>query len=241
MAQDAPISTCAQSVREATQKGPALIAPSAIPINQYTICTPLRPLIFARLLSNYPNQAFVSKLIQSLTSGFDIGYNGPQDPLIAPNLLSASFHPEVVDDVLAKEVSENRIAGPYRLPPLPSMQCSGLRVVPKIDGGWHIIYHLSAPINNSINDYIDPDTYSLQYSTIDDAIKICHEVGPGALLAKVDLKNAFINMVADALEWILLKNAFRLCPVRPEDWHSLGIRWRGQYYVDKCLPFGIWP
>ena len=32
--------------------------------------------------------------------------------------------------------------------------------------------------------------------------KLCHEVGPGALLAKVDLKNAF-----------------RLCPVRPEDWH----------------------
>ena len=50
----------------------------------------------------------------------------------------------------------------------------------------------------------------------------CHRVGPGTLLAKVDLKNAF-----------------RLCPVRPEDWHLLGIRWRGQYYVDKCLPFGL--
>ena len=51
---------------------------------------------------------------------------------------------------------------------------------------------------------------------------VCYEVGPGALLAKVDLKNAF-----------------RLCPVRPEDWHLLGIWWRGQYYVDQCLPFGL--
>ena len=95
-------------------------------------------------------------------------------------------------------------------------------VVPKKDSGWRIIYHLSAPINNSINDYID-STYSLQYSTIDDAINIlCHGVVPGALLAKVDLKNAFC-----------------LCPVRPEDWHLLGIQWRGQYYVDKCLPSGL--
>ena len=61
-----------------------------------------------------------------------------------------------------------------------------------------------------------------RYNTIDDVIKICYEVGKGALLAKVDLKNAF-----------------RLCPVRSDDWHLLGIRWRGQFYVDKCLPFGL--
>ena len=65
-------------------------------------------------------------------------------------------------------------------------------------------------------------TYSLQYSTIDDAIKICQEVGVGALLAKVDLKNVI-----------------HLCLVRPEDWNLLGILWRAQYYVDKCLLFGL--
>ena len=157
-----PISMCAQSATgEAILNGPALIAPSAIPINQHTFYIPLRPLIFAQLLSNYPDQAFVSKT-QSLASGFNIGYNGPHDPLITPNLLSASLHLEVVDDVLTKEVSENRIAGPYQHPPLPNMWCSGLWVVPKKDGGWLIIYHKSAPVNNGINDYIDPDTYSLQ-------------------------------------------------------------------------------
>ena len=222
MAQDAPISTCARSVREATQNGPAQSALSATPINQHTICTPLQPLNFAQLLSNYPDQAFVSKLIKSLSTGFDIGYKGPEGSLIAPDLHSASLHPEVIDEALSKEVNENRIAGPYLYPPHPNLRCSGLGAVPKKDGGWRLIYHLSAPLNSSINDFIDPDTYSLQYSTIDDAIKICHEVGPGALLAKVNLKNAF-----------------RLCPVRPEDWHLLGIRWRGQYYVDKCLPFGL--
>ena len=54
--------------------------------------------------------------------------------------------------------------------------------------------------------------------------KICHddEARKGALLAKVDLKNAF-----------------RLCPVRPDDWHLLGICCRGHFYVNKCLPFGL--
>ena len=36
-----------------------------------------------------------------------------------------------------------------------------------------------------------------------------------------------------------LRNAFRLSPVRPEDWHLLGIHWRGTFYIEKCLPFGL--
>jgi len=36
-----------------------------------------------------------------------------------------------------------------------------------------------------------------------------------------------------------LKNAFRLIPVRPQDWNLLGICWRQQFFVDTCLPFGL--
>jgi len=35
-----------------------------------------------------------------------------------------------------------------------------------------------------------------------------------------------------------LKNAFRLVPVRPEDWNLLGICWQNQFYADTCLPYG---
>ncbi len=59
-------------------------------------------------------------------------------------------------------------------------------------------------------------------ASVDDAIAICHRLGKGALMAKVDLKDAF-----------------RLCPVCPEDWHLLGIYWKREYYIDKCLPFGL--
>ncbi len=60
------------------------------------------------------------------------------------------------------------------------------------------------------------------YNTIDDATSLLHQCGPGALMAKADLKSAF-----------------RLCSVHPLDWPLLGIRWRNQYFVDKGLPFGL--
>ena len=184
--------------------------------------TPLRPQAFARFLSHHPDRAFVSKLTNSLTFGFDIGYFGSHTPLVTQNLHSALEHPEVIDEALRKELASNRMAGPYLAPPYPTLRCSGLGAIPKKDGSWRLINHLSAPSGDSINDYIDPLDFSLQYSTIDDAIAMCHKLGKGALMAKVDLKNAF-----------------RLCPVRPADWHLLGIHWRERYYVDKCLPFGL--
>ena len=36
-----------------------------------------------------------------------------------------------------------------------------------------------------------------------------------------------------------LKSAFRMVPVHPSDWSLLGMRWREQYYIDTCLPFGL--
>jgi len=94
--------------------------------------------------------------------------------------------------------------------------------VPKHDGGWQIIYHLSAPLSHSINDFIDSQAYLLSYCTIDHAYKILNELGPGALMSKIDLKNTF-----------------RLILVRPEDWNLLGICWQNQFYVDTCLPFSL--
>ena len=51
------------------------------------------------------------------------------------------------------------------------------------------------------------------------------------------MQSAYARPWAQAHSW--LQNAFRLCPVRKEDWHLLGIHWRHQFYIDKCLPFGL--
>ena len=165
-------------------------------------CTPLRPFILEWKLRNHPDKAFVELLLSDIRQGCDIGYTGPQFTHIAHNLQSAFAHPSIINDALAVECLNNRIIGPFDSLPLPNLRYSGLDIVPKHDGGWRTIYHLSAPLGYSINDFIDPFTYTLSYCTVDDAYAIVNQLGPGTLLSKIDLKNAF-----------------RLIPVRPADWN----------------------
>ncbi len=193
-----------------------------LPFAQQVISTPLRPEAFHLFLSSHPDQALTSSLLSSLRFGFRLGYSGSRSNSCSPNLRSALEDPEAVDRALLKELAADRIAGPYLSPPLPNLRCSGLGLVPKGDGSSRLIFHLSAPSGHSINDGINPEEFSLSYHTIDDAIRILLSLGPGALMAKADLKNAF-----------------RLCPVHPLDWPLLAFRWRNRFFVDKCLPFGL--
>ena len=55
------------------------------------------------------------------------------------------------------------------------------------------IYHLSAPPGKSINDFINPDTYTLTYCSVDDTFAIVNLLGPGTLLSKIDLKMHFAS------------------------------------------------
>ena len=184
--------------------------------------TPLRALALQEELATHPDQAFVHNLIHNIQSGCNIGYAGPQFSHCNGNLPSAYQQPSILDSALAQECKEGRILGPFDTPPLPSFRCSGLGLVPKHDGGWRTIYHLSAPHGDSINDYINPETYSLSYCSVDNAYAILNLLGTGALMSKIDLKNAF-----------------RLIPVHPNDWNLLGICWRHKFYIDTCLPFGL--
>ena len=85
------------------------------------------------------------------------------------NLPSALDHPEVVDDYLVQECLQGRMAGPFAEAPFHPFHCSGMGVVPKQDGSWQVITHLSAPGGLSVNDFIDPESVTLSYTTIDTA------------------------------------------------------------------------
>ena len=212
------LAASATSVPSATSEGTGR-GNAPRPIDQQQLVTPLRPLVLERELANHPNKDVVRQLLHNIQHGCPIGYEGPHFPHIARHLPSAHAHPDIITDALAKECLAGRLAGPYDTPPLP---CSGLGVVPKKDGGWRTICDLSSPAGSSINDFIDPTSFSLHYCTIDPAAAILNTLGPGALMGKMDLKNAF-----------------RLLPVRRLDWHLLGIFWHNHWYLDKCLPFGL--
>ena len=184
--------------------------------------TPVNIVSLSAELKHHPDEQFIASLIHDLQWGCNIGYAGPRSARITPNLKSAYLHPEAVSAALVKEVSNGHTAGPFPTPPIPNLQCSPLRVVPKKDGSWRIIMDLSSPHGSSVNDFISKDDFALHYATFDQALTLVARYGTNALMAKLDIKSAF-----------------RLCPVRLEDRELLGIHWQGQFYVDLRLPFGL--
>ena len=107
-----------------------------------------------------------------------------------------------------KELDSHRLAGPFQFPPLHPFRISPVGVVPKkTPGEFHLIHHLSYPWGSSVNDGIDSEHTRVCYATVDDAIKFIKLTGPGCFLAKTDIKNAF-----------------RIIPIRPDDYNLLGMQ-----------------
>ena len=152
--------------------------------------TPINIHYHLRKLLSHPNQTYVQTLIYNLQHGRDIGYTGPYFTHFSNNLASASQQPDILDANITAECQAGRILGPFRTPPLPNFHCSGLGLVPKHNGGWCAIYHLSVPYGSSINDSINSQDYTLSYCSVDDAFAIVFMLGRGALTTKIDLKTS---------------------------------------------------
>lgn len=170
---------------------------------------------------HYPNKQAAKDLINGFKEGFLLGYFGPRLHRSCRNLVSVRSHPVQVKEKIEKEIELGRVLGPFHEQPLSNLIISPIGIVPKSDGGWRMITHLSYPSGTSINDFIDPDSCSVQYTSFDSAIEMIRSLGRHALCSKMDIKSAF-----------------RLLRINPADFHLLGFQFQGNYYIDKCLPFG---
>ena len=114
--------------------------------------------------------------------------------------------------------------GPFNQITIPEAHINRFGVIPKAHqpNKWRLIVDLSHPAGKSVNDAIPKHLCSMSYISVDDAIEKIITLGPGALLAKIDIQSAF-----------------RLIPVHPADRHLLAMEWRGSIYIDTCLPFGL--
>ena len=190
------------------------------------IATPLLGSVWSEALSNYPDQQFASLIVQGIQTGFRVGYDHSRSrPRSAVrNMRSADEHPEVVSQYLAQECAQGRILGPFSVPPCADLCTSSFGVIPKRHqpGKWRLIMDLSTPAGYSVNDGINPELCSLSYISVDDIAVAVLRLGRGALLAKTDIKHAY-----------------RQVPVHPSDRPLLGMQWKGAYYVDTVLPFGL--
>ncbi len=147
-------------------------------------------------------------------------------PAAKRNLRSAYEHPKITETYLAWEVRIGRLVP---LPPavalsLPNLQISPFGVIPKRNrpNKWHLIVDVSSPEGLSVNDDLDRVLCSIRYSSIDDAVNLIRKLGSGALLAKLDLREAY-----------------RIVPVHPRDRPRLGMQWKHAIYLDTALPFGL--
>ena len=105
-----------------------------------------------------------------------------------------------------------------------AIQISRFGVIPKghNKGKWRLITDLSYPTGHSVNDGINPALCSLRYNTVEIVASEAAALGPGALIAKVDIESAY-----------------RLVPVHPDDRSLLGLRLGDKLYIDPMLPFGL--
>ena len=161
-------------------------------------------------------------LIDGFSHGFAIGYNGPPLAHHPANLSSSYDHPQVISSYVETECTLGHTAGPYSHPPFTPFNLNPLGAVPKKSGKWRLIMHLSHPPGTSVNDGIPIEEFSLRYISVDAAADAIMTLGRGCYLAKADVKSAF-----------------RICPVRPEDWPLLGFQWQSRFYFDRVLPFGL--
>jgi hypothetical protein len=85
-----------------------------------------------------------------------------------------------------------------------------------------MIFDLSCPHGKSVNDGIPREFGTLQYESFQHALQLVAQAGPNCLLLKKDLKAAF-----------------RQVGISPLDWHLFIFSWRGKYYIDMFLAFGL--
>lgn len=104
------------------------------------------------------------------------------------------------------------------------VHCSPIGIIPKKNksGRWRLIVDLSAPEGASINNGIAKEHCSLSYISVDTVTDRVLALGQGALIAKMDFKQAYT-----------------IVPVHPHDRPLLGMRWEGKVFVDKTLSFGL--
>ena len=95
-------------------------------------------------------------------------------------------------------------------------------MVPKHDPGkYRLIHDLSYPKGDCINAYTAREYSTVQYESLDRVVESVRSRGLNSLIAKADIRDAF-----------------RIIPIRPDDYPLLGFKWQGMFYHDKVLPMG---
>lgn len=192
--------------------------------NDTPIRSSLNPDAWQIYLQHYPDRELVKTLLHIIKYGASVGFSGTGKSQICKNLRSALDYSDFVSQKLQDSISKQHVHGPFPSPPLPDFVCSPLGTVtrPRNPSKRRVINHLSWPRMKSVNDGIPDSEGKIKYEMFEEAVRALVNLGPGSLLAKLDLKDAFHHI-----------------PVRAADWHLLGFKWNNAFYYAVVLSFGL--
>ena len=180
------------------------------------IATPLVADAWAAELQLHPGRDWVEHLVTGMKEGFRIGLVREPCYQSSPgNTPSAMVRAEVISDFLSSQCRAGFMLGPLLPKDCAGVFTSHMAVIPKkAPGMWRVIEDLSSPQDRSINDNLHCRLSHVSYASMDDAAMLMHYLGPGALLAKIDIQNAY-----------------RLVPIHYADRRFLGVSWQGSVYI----------
>ena len=113
----------------------------------------------------------------------------------------------MIGDYIRSQVERGFMAGPFPPQTCTGIVCSRMAVIPKkTPGKWRVIVDLSHPGDRSVNHLIWREATHVAYSFTGDAAHLMHFLGRNALVAKLDIKQAY-----------------RIVPIHPDDCRFVGV------------------
>lgn len=179
------------------------------------IVTPVKVEVLERLLidSGYP-KGETEFLVKGFSKGFSLSYEGPQiRRTFSRNHKLRAGTQVVLWNKIMGEVKVGRVSGPYSYPPYDSFIQSPITLIAKKGSespdpveSTRLIFDLSYPRGESLNDYTPVSAKSVEYPPFDKSISMCLKEGRSCFLSKTDCKSAFLMLplAPDQFKWVIM-------------------------------------
>ena len=174
-------------------------------------------------LQDYWDKQIVDLITYSFPLDFDRKINLQS---VQENHKSALDFPQEIDKYIETEIKHGALLGPFQSLPISSHISPLMTRAKQNSEKCRTIIDLSWPKGHAVNTGVHKNKYlgtyfKLQYPTIDNITMALNNLGPGAMLYKVDISRAFRHIRID-----------------PRDIDLLGIS-HDNLYLDQSLPFGF--
>ena len=174
----------------------------------------------------FQDQTFAKEILQIVKYGASIGCEGCTERTVHMNWPSTQQFYNGVCEYIATHQASGAIVGPLKAIP-EGFHTSPLGAfIRKGSSKLRVIHDLSWPPGQSVNDCINKEDYSVVYTSVAEAVRLCQQLNT-PWLAKTDLQDAYLS-----------------CPVNPAEAHVLGFSWsdgsgKTHYYRYNSIALGL--